>query len=292
MERAKGFEPSTPTLARLCSTPELHPHPWDDAGRVVGAICRKRSDIATGLRRSFFAKSFGAKWRFARQFLRRCAWQATEAALRKASRPAILRATAARISPASETGRRNATGGTHSFSSHDVVGEKSADLIDVTLQGFRAEVMEESTAPSGSGRFLGALVRSLQAIDPDSRKSRQGGARQNPPRQDEYRRISPNRGETGRSSPFPPSSPSRAARWSTALWARCPRARSRLSSNAASGRPGEDVEALFGEAQALLEAGDVDAAEPAFMHVLTSSIQTMPALRRASPAFCRARRAR
>src|SRR5262245_65682539 len=28
MERAKGFEPSTPTLARSCSTPELHPHPW------------------------------------------------------------------------------------------------------------------------------------------------------------------------------------------------------------------------------------------------------------------------
>jgi hypothetical protein len=27
LERAKGFEPSTPTLARLCSTPELRPHP-------------------------------------------------------------------------------------------------------------------------------------------------------------------------------------------------------------------------------------------------------------------------
>src|SRR5687767_6826483 len=27
LERAKGFEPSTPTLARLCSTPELHPRP-------------------------------------------------------------------------------------------------------------------------------------------------------------------------------------------------------------------------------------------------------------------------
>ena len=26
LERAKGFEPSTPTLARSCSTPELHPH--------------------------------------------------------------------------------------------------------------------------------------------------------------------------------------------------------------------------------------------------------------------------
>src|SRR6266700_426926 len=27
LERAMGFEPTTPTLARLCSTPELHPHP-------------------------------------------------------------------------------------------------------------------------------------------------------------------------------------------------------------------------------------------------------------------------
>ncbi len=25
LERVKGFEPSTPTLARSCSTPELHP---------------------------------------------------------------------------------------------------------------------------------------------------------------------------------------------------------------------------------------------------------------------------
>ena len=27
LERAMGFEPTTPTLARLCSTPELRPHP-------------------------------------------------------------------------------------------------------------------------------------------------------------------------------------------------------------------------------------------------------------------------
>ncbi len=32
LERAKGFEPSTPTLARSCSTPELHPHPCKEAG--------------------------------------------------------------------------------------------------------------------------------------------------------------------------------------------------------------------------------------------------------------------
>ena len=29
LERARGFEPPTPTLARLCSTPELHPRPGD-----------------------------------------------------------------------------------------------------------------------------------------------------------------------------------------------------------------------------------------------------------------------
>ncbi len=32
LERAKGFEPSTPTLARSCSTPELHPRP--NSGRA------------------------------------------------------------------------------------------------------------------------------------------------------------------------------------------------------------------------------------------------------------------
>jgi hypothetical protein len=36
LERAKGFEPSTPTLARLCSTPELHPHtPKPSSTRVL-----------------------------------------------------------------------------------------------------------------------------------------------------------------------------------------------------------------------------------------------------------------
>ena len=33
LERAKGFEPSTPTLARSCSTPELHLHPLGTAAR-------------------------------------------------------------------------------------------------------------------------------------------------------------------------------------------------------------------------------------------------------------------
>ena len=40
LERAKGFEPSTPTLARLCSTPELRPRPRSGAlsKRPVGRL--------------------------------------------------------------------------------------------------------------------------------------------------------------------------------------------------------------------------------------------------------------
>ena len=36
MERAKGFEPSTPTLARLCSTPELRPRNRPPNGWLEG----------------------------------------------------------------------------------------------------------------------------------------------------------------------------------------------------------------------------------------------------------------
>jgi hypothetical protein len=37
LERAKGFEPSTPTLARSCSTTELHPHPCERRNRAADA---------------------------------------------------------------------------------------------------------------------------------------------------------------------------------------------------------------------------------------------------------------
>src|ERR1700675_1420657 len=54
LERAKGFEPSTPTLARSCSTPELHPHPSESIswrGRGFASTCPKDvpRDLATAL---------------------------------------------------------------------------------------------------------------------------------------------------------------------------------------------------------------------------------------------------
>ena len=43
LERAMGFEPTTPTLARLCSTPELRPHPTSRGGFAFpvegGVLC-------------------------------------------------------------------------------------------------------------------------------------------------------------------------------------------------------------------------------------------------------------
>ena len=53
LERARGFEPPTPTLARLCSTPELHPH---RSGGVCG-LCRRHM-IAGDTR--FASLAFGA----------------------------------------------------------------------------------------------------------------------------------------------------------------------------------------------------------------------------------------
>ncbi len=41
-----GFEPTTPTLARLCSTPELHPHSDLRFGRSASASVAQYMDQA------------------------------------------------------------------------------------------------------------------------------------------------------------------------------------------------------------------------------------------------------
>src|SRR5690606_17426893 len=47
LERAKGFEPSTPTLARLCSTPELRPRSEGahHTGRKPDCKCAARREM-------------------------------------------------------------------------------------------------------------------------------------------------------------------------------------------------------------------------------------------------------
>src|SRR6202171_3437326 len=59
LERAKGFEPSTPTLARLCSTPELHPHPrrvrrqTGQKTRAAALLCQRATGLATVARPAY-----------------------------------------------------------------------------------------------------------------------------------------------------------------------------------------------------------------------------------------------
>jgi hypothetical protein len=49
LERAKGFEPSTPTLARLCSTPELRPRGLTADGAIIARTARlSREKLSEG----------------------------------------------------------------------------------------------------------------------------------------------------------------------------------------------------------------------------------------------------
>ena len=55
-----GFEPTTPTLARLCSTPELHPHPQEvRRPRPPPKLCQRAAGLATAW------QPFGPIWPFA-----------------------------------------------------------------------------------------------------------------------------------------------------------------------------------------------------------------------------------
>jgi hypothetical protein len=62
LERAKGFEPSTPTLARSCSTPELHPHPdrrlsWRTCFMAQSRRLGKGHSGVRAVRAAFFAEN-------------------------------------------------------------------------------------------------------------------------------------------------------------------------------------------------------------------------------------------
>src|SRR6185312_14278975 len=75
LERAKGFEPSTPTLARSCSTPELHPQnqalrlvsrtPESRRGKYCGHAARrnrnKRIQRPSGADLAHAARAFNVK---------------------------------------------------------------------------------------------------------------------------------------------------------------------------------------------------------------------------------------
>jgi hypothetical protein len=81
LERAMGLEPTTPTLARSCSTTELHPRPdGDDCSPATADLCQMPTANATvsvrsepGKRPDFLLKSTrtGPKQRWSIRFIRR-----------------------------------------------------------------------------------------------------------------------------------------------------------------------------------------------------------------------------
>ena len=140
-----GFEPTTPTLARLCSTPELRP-------RFPGMIVQARR-FATGdrfrnplQRRGTLRVHFGATLN-AGALRREATWNRSSAA----SQP-----------------RRADQGQRHP-----------------ALRGRRDRGLEGGP---GHRRFLGAVVRPVQAARAGAGKSRHGGARPGTPGQDRHRR--------------------------------------------------------------------------------------------------------
>ncbi len=52
LERAKGFEPSTPTLARLCSTPELRPRSGNGRRCIVNLAVVDKAAVNAALGRA------------------------------------------------------------------------------------------------------------------------------------------------------------------------------------------------------------------------------------------------
>ena len=52
MERETGFEPATPTLARLCSTTELFPHSGKHFKQIVGP----RNELRDAIERPYWRR--------------------------------------------------------------------------------------------------------------------------------------------------------------------------------------------------------------------------------------------
>jgi putative thioredoxin len=150
---------------------------------------------------------------------------------------------------------------------NDVVGENSADLIDVTLQGFRTEVMEESLrrlvlvdfwAP-GSGpckQLIPVLEKLVKAARGKIRLARMNI--------DEWPQIAEKLGVQS----IPAVVAFQGGQMVDGFLGVLPESEIKAFIERWVGPAGEDVEALFGEAQALLETGDLEAAEPALMRVL------------------------
>jgi len=147
--------------------------------------------------------------------------------------------------------------------------QSDADLIDVTLQGFRIDVMGESMrrlvlvdfwAPwCGPCKQLGPVLEKIV-------KSARGKIRLARMNIDEYPQIAQKLGIQS----IPAVVAFRDGQMVDGFMGALPESEINTFIERCIGPVGPDVEALFAEAQALLEAGEIDAAEAAYFGILDS----------------------
>ncbi len=143
----------------------------------------------------------------------------------------------------------------------------AADLIDVTLQGFRADVMEESMrrlvlvdfwAPwCGPCKQLGPVLEKIV-------KAARGKIRLARMNIDEHPQIAQKLGIQS----IPAVVAFRDGQMVDGFMGALPESEINTFIERCIGPVGPDVEALFAEAQALLEAGEIDAAEAAYFGII------------------------
>ena len=254
LERAKGFEPSTPTLARLCSTPELHPHPLRSCRARLYAANLSHCKLSLG------QISSGRKWHWRScelsrrtcHFLRRCDRNLFE-------HRCLRRGAEWRKLPNAMPGRERGAD----------QGDDDGDL--------RRRRPVRIRPPACARRFLGALVRALQASStPVLEKVGQSRRRKDQARHDEHRRASADRRPARR-----PLDPRRhrfpeiaAGRWLHRRIAREPDPR--LCRAAWSARSAD--EDLRAEAEAAFAGGDVAAAAEIFAALIDEDPNDLAAL--------------
>ncbi len=146
-------------------------------------------------------------------------------------------------------------------------GRAAADLIDVTLQGFRSEVMEESMrrlvlvdfwAPwRGPCKQLGPVLEKIV-------KAARGKIRLAKMNIDQYPDIAQKLGIQS----IPAVVAFRDGQMVDGFMGALPESEINAFIERCAGPVGPDVEALFADAQALLEAGDNDAAEAAYFGII------------------------
>jgi putative thioredoxin len=153
-----------------------------------------------------------------------------------------------------------------SFGKKAAVGQ-SADIIDVTLQGFRADVMEESLRRLVVVDFWAPWCQPCKQLGPILEKlvkAANGKIRLAKMDIDQYPEIAQKLGVQS----IPAVVAFQGGQMVDGFVGALPESEIKAFFARCIGPAGDDAETLFAEAQALLEAGDLEAAEPGLARVL------------------------